>query len=103
MKKDFLEVEVAYTLPDQQKIIRLQVAPGTTVAKAIAQSGIAQYFPEIDLSKNKVGVYGKLTSQDTVLRDRDRVEIYRSLISDPKEVRRKRAEERKDTKKGTER
>jgi putative ubiquitin-RnfH superfamily antitoxin RatB of RatAB toxin-antitoxin module len=70
------------------------------VQQAIEASGLAQKHPEIDLAKNKVGVYGKLAKLDTPLRDRDRVEIYRPLIADPKEVRRKRAEEGKVMKKG---
>jgi uncharacterized protein len=74
---------------------------GCTVQRAIDASGLLQKHPEIDLAKlNKLGVFAKLVKADTLLRDKDRVEIYRPLIADPKEVRRKRAEEGKVMKKG---
>ena len=85
------QVEVAYARPDVQVIIPLEVEAGTTLAEAIHVSGILEQFPEIDLAKNKVGIFGKLAKPDTVLREKDRVEIYRPLIADPKESRRKRA------------
>lgn len=94
-------VEVAYARPEEQLIIELEVAPGTTVAQAIETSGILERFPEIDLARNKVGIFGKLTSLDIPLRDKDRVEIYRPLIADPKEVRRRRAAQGKPMKKGS--
>jgi putative ubiquitin-RnfH superfamily antitoxin RatB of RatAB toxin-antitoxin module len=97
---DKINIEVVYALPGEQILLRQAAAPGTTVADAIQASGILQKHPEIDLSVNKLGIFGKLTKADTVLRDRDRVEIYRPLIADPKEVRRKRAEEGKVMKKG---
>lgn len=97
---DEIRVEVAYALPRQQIILPLWVASGATVAQAIEASGIMAKFPEIDLAQNKVGIFGKLTKLDSALRNHDRVEIYRPLIADPKEVRRKRAEEGKVTKKG---
>ncbi len=92
---DTLSIEVAYALPQRQELVRLQLPEGSTVLQAIENSGITQKYPEIDLSKAKVGIYGKLTRFDTVLRDRDRIEIYRPLIADPKDVRRKRADEEK--------
>ena len=95
-----IQVEVSFALPQQQMILPLRLAAGSTVAQAIEFSGIVEKFPEIDLSRNKVGVFAKLVKLDTVLRDKDRVEIYRPLIADPKEVRRKRAEEGKVMKKG---
>jgi putative ubiquitin-RnfH superfamily antitoxin RatB of RatAB toxin-antitoxin module len=76
------------------------LADGATVQQAIEASGLLQKFPEIDLTKNKLGIYAKLAKPDTVLRDRDRVEIYRPLIADPKEVRKQRAAEGKVMKKG---
>ena len=97
---DELQVEVAYALPDQQVILTLSVPSGTNVAETIKSSGILERFPEIDLTQNKVGVFSKLTKLDALLRNKDRVEIYRPLIADPKEVRRKRAEEGKVMKKG---
>lgn len=97
---DEILVEVAYGRPDQQVIIPVRLPPGATVEDAIRRSGILERFPEIDLSRNKVGIWSKLTKLDTPLREKDRVEIYRPLIADPKEVRRKRAEEGKVMKKG---
>lgn len=93
-------VEVAYALPQQQVIIPLKLAAESRVEDAIKRSGILDKFPEIDLAHSKVGIFSKLTKLDAVLRDKDRVEIYRPLIADPKEVRRKRAEEGKVMKKG---
>ncbi|MES2355999.1 MAG: RnfH family protein [Pseudomonadota bacterium] len=93
-----LKIEVAYARPDLQKIIELKVAVGTTILDAVRQSKIVEYFPEIDLARNKVGVFGKLAKPEAVLRDQDRVEIYRLLIADPKESRRKRAERGKQKK-----
>ena len=95
-----IKVEIAYALPQEQVVLPLSVAPGTTIQQAIEKSGILSKFPDIDLSRNKLGIFGKLGKPDTVLRDRDRVEIYRPLIADPKEVRKKRAEEGKVMKKG---
>jgi hypothetical protein len=95
-----MNVEVVYALPHQQPLLRVQLAEGATVEDAIRASGLLDAFPEIDLSRNKVGIFSKLVKLDEKVRDRDRVEIYRPLIADPKEVRRKRAEEGKVTKKG---
>ena len=93
-------VEVAFALPEKQLIIPVRVHKDCTVQEAIKESGIESKFDEIDLSINDVGIFGKLTTLDARLRDRDRVEIYRPLIADPKEIRRKRAAEGKDMKKG---
>lgn len=95
-----IQVEVAYALPHQQVILPVNLAAELTVEEAIKRSGILEKFPEIDLAQSRVGIFSKLTKLDTVLRDKDRVEIYRPLIADPKEVRRKRAEEGKVMKKG---
>ena len=88
---DSIKVEVAYAKPDTQVILQLDVPDGTSLEQAVKSSGILKKFPEIDLSNNKLGVFGKIAKPDTPLRDRDRVEIYRPLIADPKESRRKRA------------
>lgn len=90
-----ITVEVAYARPEEQVILSQEVAAGTTVREAIEASGIRERFPEIDLETQKVGVFGKLAKLDDTLRDRDRVEIYRPLIADPKEMRRKRAKKQK--------
>lgn len=94
-------VEVAYALPQKQEVLSLKVKPGATVSQAIEQSGILADFPEIDLVSAKVGIFGKQAKLDAVLRDKDRVEIYRPLIADPKEIRKKRAAEGKGTKQET--
>ncbi|MBL8451996.1 MAG: RnfH family protein [Zoogloea sp.] len=98
---DSINVDVCYALRDRQEIVHLRLPEGCTVQRAIEASGLLQKHPEIDLAKgNKLGVFAKLVKPDAVLRDKDRVEIYRPLIADPKEVRRKRAEEGKVMKKG---
>lgn len=93
-------VEVAYATPEKQVIIEMCVAPGTCLEQAIEQSEICRDFPEIDLSKNKVGIFGKLAKKSLELKPGDRIEVYRPLIADPKEVRRKREAEGKRMKKG---
>jgi len=93
-------VEVAYARPEEQVIIPVEVAVGATLEAAIRRSGILERFPEIDLGVNKVGIFGKLGKLDAELRSGDRVEIYRALIADPKEVRKQRAAEGKRMKKG---
>jgi putative ubiquitin-RnfH superfamily antitoxin RatB of RatAB toxin-antitoxin module len=86
-----LQVFVTYAKPQQEFIHELRVAPGTTVGQAIEQSGVLASFPDINLVTQPVGLYGRKTSLETVLRDRDRVEIYRPLVADPKDSRRRRA------------
>lgn len=100
MNATTINVEVVYALPGQQALLQLQLAEGATVGDAIRQSGVLEAFPDIDLARNKVGIFSKLVKLDESLRDKDRVEIYRPLIADPKEVRRKRAAEGKVTRKG---
>lgn len=95
-----IHVEVVYARPERQEIASLNLPAGSTAGQAIEASGLMAKFPEIDLTRNKLGVYAKLAKPDTVLRDRDRVEIYRPLIADPKEVRKQRAAEGKAMKKG---
>ncbi len=89
--KHLLAIEVAYTTPDREIIIALQLPHGATASDAIDRSGILQQAPEIDLAKNKIGIYGKLCAPNHVLQQHDRVEIYRPLVIDPKEIRRLRA------------
>ncbi len=95
-----IKVEVCYALPDKQLLLTVSLPSGATVSQAIEKSAVQSKFPEIDLTTHKVGIFGKLVKLDTPVRDKDRVEIYRPLIADPKEVRRKRAEEGKVMKKG---
>ncbi|WP_429058400.1 RnfH family protein [Aeromonas veronii] len=93
---DQLNIEVVYALPQQQTVIALRVAPETCVLAAIEQSGIVQKHPEIDLSVNKFGIYSRPVKGCDLLQDGDRIEIYRPLIADPREMRKKRAEKAKE-------
>ena len=95
-----MQVEVAYAEPQNQVIIPLTVPQGATIEQAIRESGVLEMFPAIDLAVNKVGIFGKLSKLDTPLREKDRVEIYRKLIADPKEVRKLRAAQGKKMRKG---
>ena len=95
-----IQIEVVYALPYEQLLLKLEVPQQTTLAQAVRLSGLPEKYPEIELDKGKFGLYGKLSKPDVVLRENDRVEIYRPLIADPKEVRRKRAAEGKAMKKG---
>ena len=89
-----IRIEVCYAKPDASLRRDLVLPSGAVLQDAILQSGILHEAPEIDLALCRVGIYGKLKTLDTMLRDRDRVEIYRPLIADPKESRRKRAEKK---------
>ncbi|HAT06759.1 MAG TPA: RnfH family protein [Aeromonas salmonicida] len=93
---DLLNIEVVYALPKRQTVLRIRVAPETSVLAAIEQSGIVQKHPEIDLSVNKFGIYSRPVKGTELLQDGDRIEIYRPLIADPKEMRKKRAEKAKE-------
>lgn len=97
---ELMMVEVAYARPEEQLILELQLPEGATVQDALDRSGIAAHFPKLDLAQAKVGVFGKLTRPDAALNPGDRVEIYRPLIADPKEARKKRAARGKEMKKG---
>ena len=95
---EMIQVEVAYATPHKQKIATLLVNPGTTALQAAERSGLEQEFPEIDYATAKMGIFGQALgtkglkkANEHELRPGDRVEIYRPLTSDPKEVRRKRA------------
>ncbi len=100
MAKPMIPVEVVYAKPEEQVILRLEVPEGATARQAIELSGIPRRFPEIDMNNLKLGIFGKLKKLDQVLAPGDRVEIYRKLIADPKEVRKKRAAQGKRTGKG---
>lgn len=86
-----LRIEVAYALAERQVLIPLQMPPDSTVEQAILRSKIVEQFPEIDLPSAKVGIFGKLSKLTAVLRDGDRIEIYRPLLADPKALRQQRA------------
>ncbi len=98
---DLITVEVAFALPDKQKIIEVLVEPGTTAFQAAERSGIVKIFPEIDLESARMGIFGQALGtkglkppKEHELQPGDRVEIYRPLIADPKEARRKRAQKK---------
>jgi putative ubiquitin-RnfH superfamily antitoxin RatB of RatAB toxin-antitoxin module len=90
-----LNVEVVFALPERQVLLALEVDPGTTVHEAVEQSGIRDHFPELDTAAAQLGIFGKRVKGSAVLRDGDRIEIYRSLIADPKDARRRRAREKR--------
>ena len=88
-----ISVEVVYALPHIQTLLIVKLSQGATVDEAIKLSGILEMHPEINLDNDKFGIFGKLSKADAVLRDRDRIEIYRPLLADPKEIRRQRAKQ----------
>jgi putative ubiquitin-RnfH superfamily antitoxin RatB of RatAB toxin-antitoxin module len=90
-----LKIEVVYALREEQTLIALEVEAGATVRQAIESSGILARFPDIELTRGNVGVFGSRVELNARLRDGDRVEIYRPLIADPKQARRERANRRK--------
>lgn len=93
-------IEVAYALEDKQTLLNLEVGTDTTLKQAIELSGILEIYPQINLTQDKTGVFGKIAKLDTILREKDRVEIYRPLIADPKEVRKERAAQGKKMRSG---
>ncbi|MBL1294611.1 MAG: RnfH family protein [Thiotrichales bacterium] len=95
MSSETIEIEVAYATLEEQVIFKQSVAADASVEAALLESGLLERYPEIDLAVNKVGVFGKLCKLDAGLRPGDRIEVYRKLIADPKEARRKRAKESK--------
>ncbi|GAA5646360.1 MULTISPECIES: RnfH family protein [Vibrio] len=95
IESDMIHVEVVYALPQEQRVIALVVNKNMTAEEIIRESGVLELYPEIDLKKNKVGVFSRNIKLDATVRDRDRIEIYRPLLADPKEIRRKRAEQAK--------
>lgn len=90
-KNEKLSIEVAYATAEQQVIATLQVEVGCTLEKAIERSGIPLQFPEIDLKKQPVGIFSQPKALDAEVQDGDRIEIYRELLADPKEIRRLKA------------
>lgn len=95
-----INIEIAYALPDRYYLKSFNVDEGTMVQTAILQSGILQQFTDIDLRQNKVGIFSRPAKLTDTLKDGDRVEIYRPLLADPKEIRRKRAAEQAAKEKG---
>lgn len=97
---EIINVEVCYAQLEKQTLVSVKLPVGATLQQALEASGLLEKHPEIDLKKNKFGIWNKLSKVDAALRDKDRVEIYRPLIADPKEVRKQRAAEGKVMKKG---
>jgi putative ubiquitin-RnfH superfamily antitoxin RatB of RatAB toxin-antitoxin module len=85
-----MNVGVCYAQADRQLWLKLEVPDGSTVAEAIALSGLLAQYPEIDLDTQKVGIFGKIAKLDTAVKEGDRVEIYRKIIADPQQVQRRR-------------
>ncbi|WP_374351346.1 RnfH family protein [Chitinimonas sp.] len=85
-----LTIEVVYASASAQQLVKLALAEGCTAGEAITRSGLLARFPEIDLAQQRIGIFSRLCTRDTRLRDGDRVEIYRPLLADPKESRRER-------------
>ncbi|HGN0868712.1 TPA: RnfH family protein [Providencia alcalifaciens] len=94
-----INIEVTYALPEKQYLLSVKVAEGTTIEDAIIASGILTLRSDIDFKKNKVGIYSRPAKLGDVVQEGDRIEIYRPLIADPKELRRKRAEKSKENNK----
>ena len=94
-KPDFVRVEVAYARPERQALLKIRVPHGTTAREAVRLSGIRGKFPEIDLDSAPLGIFGKKIKADAVVQEGQRVEIYRPLMADPREVRRRLAAEGK--------
>jgi len=88
-----IAIEVVYALPERQTLLRLSVPAGMRVREAVLISGIAEQFPGLDVQRCPLGIFGKVVAkpEEQVLQDGERVEIYRPLIADPKEVRKQRA------------
>lgn len=95
IESQMIHVEVVYALPDEQRVFTLAVDKSMTVQEIIEQSGVLALYPQIDLVSNKVGVFSRNVKLDTTVNDKDRIEIYRPLLADPKDIRRKRAEQAK--------
>lgn len=91
MMAEQIKVQVCYAAPGYTFLRDLQVAAGTTLEQAVRLSGLLQEVPQIDLASAAVGIYAKKKALETVLREHDRVELYRPLLADPKETRRRRA------------
>lgn len=86
-----IKIEVAYAAPQDQRIFTVEIEVGSTIQAAIQRSGILAIYPEIDLTKQKVGIFSKSRQLSDLVNDDERIEIYRPLIIDPKEARRAKA------------
>jgi hypothetical protein len=96
MSEKLINIEVAYALPTKQTIVDIAIKEGATVEDAIKASNILEQFPDIELNSTKVGIWSRVVKLRDTLIDGDRIEIYRPLIADPKEIRKRRAEKAKE-------
>ena len=94
MAPELLPVTLCHATPAEEVLRELQVAPGTTLGQAIIASGLLAELPGFDLATHPVGIFGKKKPLDTVLREHDRIELYRPLVADPKDSRRRRAQKK---------
>jgi len=92
--EDLIDVEVVYALPDEQMLFAVRVPRRSTIRAAVERSGLMQRYPDIDLDRCAVGVYGKRVVMNGTVKPGDRIEIYRPLVADPKQSRRRRASKR---------
>ncbi len=86
-----IKIEVVYAARDVQRIFTVYAEEGSTIEQIIDRSGVLDAFPEIDLKKQKIGIFSKIKQLSDLVWDGDRIEIYRALLIDPKEARRRRA------------
>lgn len=100
MDSEKIHIEIVYGTPQQQVILEQEINPGTSPREAVIESSIDQYFPEIDKEKCDIGIFGKAVRPDHEMENGDRIEIYRPLLADPKEVRKRRAAQGLRMKKG---
>lgn len=94
-ESEMIQVEVVYGTPTRQELLSIDVKAGSTVEEVVLESGIIESFPEIDLKVNGVGIWNRIVKLKDEVKDFDRIEIYRPLLADPKEVRKRRAEKAK--------
>ncbi|MGL5291872.1 MAG: RnfH family protein [Vibrionaceae bacterium] len=88
---NLIDVEVLYALPDEQRVFAISVTPSATIADIITHCGVLEAYPQIDLTQNKVGIFSRAVKLDATAQHGDRIEIYRPLLGDPKEIRMRRA------------
>lgn len=100
MNEQLIPIEVAYATPERQKILSVKVAPNTTLIDAVRQSSITDIFPYLDIESADLGIWAKAKPNTTIVQAGERIEIYRNLIADPKESRRKRAAKKADKQNG---
>lgn len=100
MNSEAIHIEIAYATPHRQMILEQEVEANVSPRDAVMASSIDQYFPEIDKENCDIGIFGKAVRPDQQLQNGDRIEIYRPLIADPKEVRKQRAKQGLRMKKG---